>query len=94
MKCCLGSPPRPLRVSPDRHPELTGRLPLQGVPLIVLFGVWLLGRIAMASSAVIGGVLAAIVDVSFLALLFAVVCREIVAGRNWRNLPVLAPWRY
>ncbi|MCB1444042.1 MAG: NnrS family protein [Methyloceanibacter sp.] len=71
-------------------PNWTGRLPLQGVPLIVLFGVWLLGRIAMASSAVIGGVLAAIVDVSFLALLFAVVCREIVAGRNWRNLPVLA----
>jgi len=71
-------------------PNWTGRLPLQGVPLVVLFGVWLLGRIAMASSAAIGGVVAAVVDLSFLALLFAVVSREIVAGRNWRNLPVLA----
>jgi uncharacterized protein involved in response to NO len=69
-------------------PNWTGRMPLQGAPLIILSGVWLLGRIAMATSTLIGGLLAALVDLSFLAMLFAVVLREIVAGRNWRHFPL------
>lgn len=69
-------------------PNWTGRLPLQGVPLIILSGTWLLGRVAMATSTLIGGLLAALIDLSFLAMLFSVVLREIVAGRNWRHFPL------
>jgi uncharacterized protein involved in response to NO len=69
-------------------PNWTGRLPLQGLPLIVLYGAWVLGRAAMATSALIGDGLAAALDLSFLAILFAVVLREILSGRNWRNLPI------
>ncbi len=34
--------------------------------------------------------MSALIDVAFLATLAAVAAREIVAGRNWRNLRVLA----
>ncbi len=69
-------------------PNWTGRMPLQGLPLIILFATWLAGRIAMATSALIGPGLAAALDLSFLLALIAVVLREIIAGRNWRNLPM------
>jgi uncharacterized protein involved in response to NO len=70
-------------------PNWTGRLPLQGTPLLVLVLLWLAGRLAVASSAVIGGWTAAVIDVGFLAVLMAAVAREIVAGKNWRNAPML-----
>lgn len=70
-------------------PNWTGRMPLQGLSLIGLFSVWILGRVATAFSSWIGLAGAAFIDLSFLALLLAVVLREIVAGRNWRNLPVV-----
>ena len=44
-------------------PNWTGRLPLQGAPLIVLLLAWLLGRIAVTFSATIGWLPAAAVDV-------------------------------
>ena len=70
-------------------PNWTGRLPLQGVPLLGLALVWLAGRIAVAVSGTIGAAPAALIDLSFLFVLCAVTLREIVAGRNWRNLPVV-----
>ena len=70
-------------------PNWTGRLPLQGWPLAGLVLLWLAGRVAVAISAWIGPVLAAAVDLAFLAGFAAVVGREILAGRNWRNLPVV-----
>lgn len=70
-------------------PNWTGRLPLQGWPLGFLVLLWILGRIAVAWSATIGPALAMAVDLSFLIVFAAVVGREIVAGHNWRNLPVL-----
>jgi uncharacterized protein involved in response to NO len=69
-------------------PNWTGRMPLQGAPLLLLVLLWIAGRLAMATSAWIGGVAATVVDLGFLAALFLVVLREIVAGRNWRNLPM------
>jgi uncharacterized protein involved in response to NO len=69
-------------------PNWTGRMPLQGVPLAVLVGVWVAGRLAVGVSAWIGAGIAAVLDLSFLALLLGVVLREILAGRNWRNLPM------
>ena len=72
-------------------PNWTGRLPLQGVPLLVLVVTWLAGRIAVAISAKTGPVIAGVIDSAFLILVVAAVAREIIAGRNWRNLKVLIP---
>jgi uncharacterized protein involved in response to NO len=71
-------------------PNWTGRLPLQGRPLLVLVLAWLAGRAAVNLSGLIGWALAATIDVGFLVLVAAAAAREIVAGKNWRNLKVVA----
>lgn len=71
-------------------PNWTGRLPLRGIPLALMFGLWLAGRVAVAISGTIGAIPALLVDVAFLAAMTVMVGREIVAGGNWRNLPVVA----
>ena len=70
-------------------PNWTGRLPVSGWPLAALAMLWLAGRVAILCSSEIGGIAAAAIDVSFLVTLAAVAAREIVAGKNWRNLRVL-----
>jgi len=72
-------------------PNWTGRLPLQGWPLLILVIVWAVGRGAVTVSAEIGWLAAALIDSSFLLLVVAATAREIIAGRNWRNLKVLIP---
>ena len=69
-------------------PNWTGRMPLQGTPLLFLLLIWLAGRIAVTFSAAIGWVPAMAVDLAFLA---AIIGTEIAAGKNWRNLKVLVP---
>jgi uncharacterized protein involved in response to NO len=71
-------------------PNWTGRLPLQGRPLLGLVLVWVAGRVAVLLSGQTGWLAAAVVDVAFLALMAAAVAREIVAGQNWRNLKIVA----
>jgi uncharacterized protein involved in response to NO len=71
-------------------PNWTGRLPIWGLRLALLAALWLAGRIAILISAIVNPAVAAVIDVAFLATMAAVVLREIVAGRNWRNLRVLA----
>jgi uncharacterized protein involved in response to NO len=68
-------------------PNWTGRLPLQGRPLIVLVVVWLAGRLAILVSAPIGPMAAGGIDGLFLLLVAAAAAREVIAGRNWKNLP-------
>jgi uncharacterized protein involved in response to NO len=70
-------------------PNWTGRLPLQGKPLLALVLIWLAGRLAVTVSGRIGSVGAALLDLAFLATITAAVAREIISGRNWRNLKVL-----
>jgi uncharacterized protein involved in response to NO len=70
-------------------PNWTGRLPVTGTPLLVLALTWLAGRAAILFSLQLGPIVAAILDLSFLALLALVIGREVIAGRNWRNLKVL-----
>jgi len=70
-------------------PNWTGRLPIQGTPLLTLVVVWLAGRAAVTLSAEIGWLPAAIIDVGFLVLVVAATSREIVVGKNWRNLRVV-----
>ncbi len=70
-------------------PNWTGRLPVIGTPLLVLFSIWLAGRVSMLFSGSIGLPVAAVIDLAFLASLLAVMAREIVASGNTRNLKVL-----
>lgn len=69
-------------------PNWTGRLPLRGAPLAGLALLWIVGRLAIGFSADLGPVATALLDMSFLTALLAVVLREILAGKNWRNLPL------
>ncbi len=71
-------------------PNWTGRLPVAGTPLLILFLIWICGRVAVLASALIGATLSAALDLAFLAALGAVVAREIITGKNTRNLKVLA----
>jgi len=70
-------------------PNWTGRLPIQGTPLLVLVIVWIAGRLCVTFSAETGWLAAMLVDASFLLLVAAAAAREILAGRNWRNLNVV-----
>lgn len=68
-------------------PNWTGRLPVTGAPLALLFGLWAIGRLAMLMPEW-NGLSAGLLDCAFLAMFAAVIWREILAGRNWRNLPI------
>lgn len=71
-------------------PNWTGRLPLQGRPLAFLVLTWLAGRYVITFSDGIGWLGTMVVDVAFLALMTGAVVREVVAGKNWRNLKIAA----
>jgi uncharacterized protein involved in response to NO len=70
-------------------PNWAGRLPIQGTPLLVLVIVWIIGRVCVTFSAETGWLVAMLADASFLLLVAAAAAREILAGRNWRNLNVV-----
>jgi uncharacterized protein involved in response to NO len=70
-------------------PNWTGRLPVRGNALLGLLVVWLAGRIVVLTSSDLGWLLAMVVDVSFLVVVAATALREILAGKNWRNLMVV-----
>lgn len=70
-------------------PNWTGRMPLQGGPLAFLVLLWAVGRVAVLVSAKIGPDAAAALDLAFPVVFLGAVGREIFAGRNWRNLPML-----
>ena len=63
-------------------PNWTHRLPVSGWPLLLLFGCWLLGRVACTVSALIPAWLSIVVDLAFPVALVAVAAREIVAKHN------------
>ena len=71
-------------------PNWTGRLPIVGWPLGALFALWLIGRLAVAASLHLPPIAVALADLAMPVALAAVIGREIVAGKNWRNLIVLA----
>ncbi|MDV4169617.1 NnrS family protein [Rhodovulum sp. FJ3] len=72
-------------------PNWTGRLPTRGWPLAVLLALWLAGRLSVAGLIGLGPVLVLLVDQVFLLAVAAMIAREVVAGKNWRNLKVLVP---
>lgn len=70
-------------------PNWTGRPALAGWKLAALVDLWVLGRLATMFSSVLPLWMGAAADIAFLVLLWFVVLREIMAGKNWRNAPVL-----
>lgn len=67
-------------------PNWTGRLPVIGWPLAALVGLWAAGRAAMTIAP--SALWAAAVDALFLIVFAMLIWREVLEGRNWRNLPV------
>jgi uncharacterized protein involved in response to NO len=72
-------------------PNWTGRVPVRGAKLATLATLWPLGRLVCLVSAELPAWLAVAIDLAFPVALLAVAAREIVAGRNWRNLVMTAP---
>lgn len=70
-------------------PNWTERPPIVGWRLAGLTALWLAGRIGVASSENLPLIAVAVLDLSFPVVLGVAVAREIVAGRNWRNLIIL-----
>lgn len=71
-------------------PNWTGRLPVSGLPLLGLFLLWIAGRLVLLWPAAIGDTASILVDAAFLPVLFLICAREIVAGKKWKDLKVLA----
>ncbi len=69
-------------------PNWTGGLPLRGAPLLLSFGLWCAGRVAAMFGDYLGGPATALIDCAFFVALFALILREILHGKNWRNLPM------
>jgi uncharacterized protein involved in response to NO len=70
-------------------PNWTGRLPLQGGRLAILFSIWVAGRLAVCASTWLGWAGAMAIDAAFLVLVAAAAAREIIAGRKWGNLTIV-----
>jgi uncharacterized protein involved in response to NO len=68
-------------------PNWTGRLPVAGAPLALLFSLWAAGRAGMLLAP--QAPLAAAIDGAFLFVLAMIIAREVIAGKNVRNLPVI-----
>jgi uncharacterized protein involved in response to NO len=71
-------------------PNWTGRLPVSGRPLMLLFGLWCAGRAALLTTDLIGVETAAAIDSLFLPALLIICAREVIAGRKWKDLKVVA----
>lgn len=71
-------------------PNWTGRLPVSGYPLIALALVWLTGRLALLFPDILGTGIAIALDSAFLPVLLVICAREIIAGKKWKDLKVLA----
>ncbi len=72
-------------------PNWTGRPAVSGRPLALLIALWLAGRVACMVSSLAPADLVVMADLSFPVGLTGIVTHEIVAGRNWRNLPMVVP---
>ncbi len=70
-------------------PNWTGRMPVAGWPLVALWTLWALGRFAFLFTQGLPPALIGLLDLSFFIGLAMVLLREIVAGRNWRNLIIM-----
>jgi uncharacterized protein involved in response to NO len=70
-------------------PNWTGRLPVSGWPLAMLFHLWLCGRIALLVPDLFDPWFAVFIDSLFLPTLLFICAREVIAGKKWRDLKVV-----
>lgn len=70
-------------------PNWTGRLPIVGFPLAGMVGLWLAGRLATTLPLGLDWRVVLALDMALPLVLAWALGREIGAGRNWRNLPVV-----
>jgi uncharacterized protein involved in response to NO len=70
-------------------PNWTGTLPLSGTPLVLLFAVWLSGRIVMGVSGMLPYALVAAIDVAFLPALGACAAGQLLEKPALRNFVFL-----
>lgn len=71
-------------------PSWINRPPIYGWPLLGLWILWLLGRVATAASQYLPALMVAAIDLSGLLVLGALMAREIVIAKNWRHLVIIA----
>ena len=71
-------------------PNWTEQPPVRGLPLFGLAALWAAARGLNLFGAAVGPWFAAAVEVGFWMVLGALVLCQILAGRSWRNLPVVA----
>ena len=70
-------------------PNWTGGLPVAGWRLVFLFALWCAARAAFLVTGLTGPLPAVVLDSLFLPCLLVLMAREVVAGRNWRNVKPL-----
>lgn len=69
----------------------TGRSPVAGAELALLVIAWMAGRLACGFSALLPEWLVMFSDLILPVLLTVIVAREVIAAKNWRNLPMVVP---
>ena len=68
-------------------PNWTDRPPLRGTPLLALVTLWMAGRLTIAMPWPTP-LVSALIDAGYLAVLAAIVWREIIAGKAWDRAPI------
>lgn len=68
-------------------PNWTDRPPITGLPLILVWTVWLLGRLVLGIPGTLPFV-AGLIDGAFLITVAIIVWREIIIGRAWNRAPI------
>ena len=68
-------------------PNWTDRMPLRGTPLLLLFLLWIGGRLLIVFP-LAGAATSAVIDGAFLVILAVYVWREITAAGSWDRTPI------
>ncbi len=71
-------------------PSWTGRKPVSGIMLGLLFLLWVIGRVAVWTSGLIDPILSAVADSLFLTAVTATALHETIAGQNRQNIKIAA----
>lgn len=70
-------------------PNWTNSHHVSGKPLMVLFVVWLAGRVATAFAGGLPPLLVAVLDLGYLPILAALLAKPLIEAKKWRNIAFL-----
>lgn len=70
-------------------PNWTNSHHVSGKPLMLLFGVWLAGRVATALAGSLPPLAVAVLDLGYLPLLALLLAKPLIDARKWRNIAFL-----